>query len=145
MHDIKERLSLFWLFALLNYLYADVTGLWDIIGRPHFHVTLPPLALMASAILMEIPMAMIVAARLLPYRANRWANIIAGVIVTVVNGFLTYVPPLLGWGETPALPEYLFFATIETVCTVIIIRQAWTWKKNAGDGFAGKSATSVAS
>ena len=23
MHDTKERLSLFWLFALLNYLYAD--------------------------------------------------------------------------------------------------------------------------
>ena len=24
MHDTKERLSLLWLFALLNYLYADV-------------------------------------------------------------------------------------------------------------------------
>src|ERR1700743_2085088 len=131
MHDIKERLSLFWLFALLNYLYADVTGLWDIIGTPHFHVQLPPLVLMASAVLMEIPMAMIVAARLLPFRANRLANIVAGIIVTVVNGFLTYVPPLAGWGSTPALPEYLFFATIETVCTLIIIRQAWTWKKAA--------------
>ncbi|HEY8949826.1 MAG TPA: DUF6326 family protein [Rhizomicrobium sp.] len=127
MHDIKERLSLLWLFALLNYLYADVTGLWDIIGTPNFHMHLPPLALMASAVLMEIPMAMIVAARLLPYRANRAANIVFSTIVTVVNAFLTYVPPLAGWGKTPALPEYLFFATIETVCTLIIIRQAWTW------------------
>jgi hypothetical protein len=82
---------------------------------------------------MEIPIAMIVACRLLPFRANRLANIIAGVIVTVVNGFLTYVPPLAGWGKTPALPEYLFFATIETICTVIIIRQAWTWEKSAAD------------
>ena len=32
MHDTKERLSLLWLFALLNYLYADVIALWDIIG-----------------------------------------------------------------------------------------------------------------
>ena len=24
MHDIKERLSVLWIFALLNYLYADV-------------------------------------------------------------------------------------------------------------------------
>jgi hypothetical protein len=129
MHDIKERLSLFWLFALLNYLYADVIGLWDIIGTRNFHVHLPPWALMGSAMLMEIPIAMIVASRVLPFRANRLANIIAGVIVTVVNGFLTYVPPLVGWGSTPALREYLFFATIETVCTSFIVWQVWTWSE----------------
>ena len=67
------------------------------------------------------------------FRANRLANIIAGAILTLVNGFLTYVPPLVGWGRTPALPEYLFFATIETVCTSVIIWQAWTWStENAG-------------
>ena len=32
MHDTKERLSLFWIFALLNYLYADVLALFAIIG-----------------------------------------------------------------------------------------------------------------
>jgi len=69
---------------------------------------------------------MIVACRLLPFRANRLANIIAGAILTLVNGFLTFVPPLFG-ARTPALPEYLFFATIETVCTSVIIWQAWTW------------------
>jgi hypothetical protein len=136
MHDIKERLSLFWLFALLNYLYADVVALWDIIGTPNYHVHLPPAALMASAVLMEIPIAMIVAARLLPFSANRPANIIAGIALTVVNGVLTYVPPLAGWGRTPALPEYLFFATIETVCTLIIVWQAWTWKKDVASAAA---------
>src|SRR6201992_1216535 len=145
MRDIKERLSLLWLFALLNYLYADAVGLWDIIGMPNFHVHLPPWALMGSAVLMEIPMAMIVASRLLPFRANRLANIVAGVLVTVVNGFLTYVPPLAGWGSTPALPEYLFFATIETVCTVIIVRQAWTWSQSAVDPGAKLSASPVVS
>jgi hypothetical protein len=129
VHDIREKLSLFWLFALLNYLYADVTALWDIIGRPNFHVHIPPLALMASSMLMEVPIAMIVACRLLPFRSNRLANIIAGVLVTLVNGFLTYVPPLAGWGSTPALPEYLFFATIETGCTSIIVWKAWKWSE----------------
>jgi len=125
MH-IKERLSVLWIFALLNYLYADVIALWDIVGsRNPFQ--LPPGALMASAVLMEIPIAMILACRLLPFRANRLANIIAGGIVTLVNGFLTFVPPLVGWGRPPALPEYLFFATIETVATSAIIWQAWTW------------------
>ena len=128
MHDTKERLSLFWLFALLNYLYADCTALFAIVGSPnlsdapHFR----PWVLLASSVYMEIPMAMIVACRLLPFRANRLANIIAAAIVTLVNGFLTYVPPFFG-ARTPALPEYLFFATIETVCTSIIVWRAWTW------------------
>lgn len=134
MHDIKERLSVLWIFALLNYLYADVIALWDILGSPPANTPhLGQLALAASAVLMEIPIAMILASRLLPLRANRLANIIAGSIVTLVNGFLTFIPPLVGWGRPPALPEYLFFATIETVCTVTIVWQAWTWPgANAG-------------
>jgi len=66
---------------------------------------------------------MIVACRLLPFRPNRLANIIAGAIMTLVNGFLTFVPPY----TAPDQPEYLFFGTIETVCTSVIIWQAWTW------------------
>jgi len=129
MHDTKERLSLFWIFALLNYLYADVVALFAIAGSRNSFAPLSPWALMASAVLMEIPIAMIVACRLLPFRANRLANIIAGSILTLVNGFLTFVPPLAGWGRPPAFAEYLFFATIETVCTSIIIWQAWTWSE----------------
>jgi hypothetical protein len=125
MHDTKERLSLFWIFALLNYLYADVLALWSVAAPPH----LPQWVLAGSAVLMEIPIAMIVACRLLPFRANRLANIIAGALETSINAFLTFVPPLAGWSRPPALPEYLFFATIETVCTSVIIWQAWTWSE----------------
>jgi hypothetical protein len=32
MHDTKERLSLLWIFAWLNYLYADVVALFAIAG-----------------------------------------------------------------------------------------------------------------
>ena len=124
MHDTKERLSLFWIFALLNYLYADVVALWSLADAPH----LPPWALLGSAVLMEIPIAMIVACRLLPYRPNRVTNIIAGVILTLVNGFLTFVLPLTnGDFRDPTFPAYVFFATIETVCTSVIIWQAWNW------------------
>ena len=120
MHDTKERLSALWIFALLNYLFA-------IAGSRNSFEPLSPWALMGSAVLMEIPIAMILACRLLPFRANRLANIIAGGVITLVNGFLTFVPPLAGWGRPPAFPEYLFFATIETVATSVIIWQASTW------------------
>ena len=35
MHDTKERLSQLWMFALLNYLYADVLALFAIVGSPN--------------------------------------------------------------------------------------------------------------
>src|ERR1700751_2743816 len=102
MHDIKERLSLLWIFALLNYLYADVIALWALLGTPPGDAPhLGPLALAGAAVLMEIPIAMILACRLLPYRANRLANIIAGTLETLVNAFLTYIPPLIGLGRPP--------------------------------------------
>ena len=68
MHDTKERLSLLWLFALLNYLYADVLALFVIVGSPNLSDAphLPQWALLGSAVLMEIPIAMILASRLLP-------------------------------------------------------------------------------
>ena len=128
MHDIKERLSLFWIFALLNYLYADVLALFAFVGSPNSAPHLPQWALLGSAVLMEIPIAMILACRLLPFRANRLSNIIAGGVMTVTNAFLTFVLPLTnGDFRDPVYPAYVFFATIETVCTLAIIRRAWTW------------------
>jgi hypothetical protein len=78
MHDTKERLSVLWIFALLNYLYADVVALFAIAGSRDSFDPLSPWALMGSAVLMEIPIAMILACRLLPFRANRLANIYRG-------------------------------------------------------------------
>jgi hypothetical protein len=92
----------------LNYLYADVVALFAIVGSPNLADAphLPPRALLGSAVLMETPIAMIVACRLLPFRANRLTNIIAGAILTLVNGFLTFVPSL---ASLPGLPDAKLF------------------------------------
>jgi hypothetical protein len=127
MHDTKERLSLFWLFALLNYLYADVLALFDIVGSQDPAPHLPQWAAGVSG-LMEIPIAMILASRLLPFRANRLANIIAGVIETLAVISMQFVYPLASgaWHEH-MFASYIFFGTIETVCTSVIIWKAWAW------------------
>src|SRR5437763_843865 len=96
-------------------------------GSPEHAPPLPEWALGGSEVLMEIPIAMILASQMLPFRSNRLANIVAGVLVTLINAFLPFLPPLIGWGRPPALPEYLLFATIETVATSIIVWRAWTW------------------
>ena len=130
MHDTKERLSLFWIFALLNYLYADVVALFAIVDSPNLADAphLPRWALLGSAVLMEIPIAMIPACRLLPFRANRLANIAAAGIETLAVVSMQFVFPLVtgAWHEQ-MFPSYIFFGTIETVCTSVIIWQAWTW------------------
>ena len=128
MHDPRERLSLFWLFALLNYLYADVLALFAIVGSQDPAPHLPQWALLGSAVLMEIPIAMILASRLLPFGANRLANIIAGAIETLAVVSMQFVYPLVSgaWHEN-MFASYIFFGTIETVCTSVIVWQAWTW------------------
>jgi hypothetical protein len=130
MKDTKQLLSLLWLFALLNYLYADVLALFAFIGSSHSGPHLPQWALLGSAVLMEIPIAMILTCRLLPFGANRLSNIVSGVVLTLINGFLTFVLPLTdGAFRDPIYPAYVWFATIETVCTLAIIWKAWIWSE----------------
>ena len=133
MHDTKERLSQLWLFALLNYLYADVLALFFIVGSQDPAPHLPRWVLLGSAGLMEIPIAMILASRLLPFRANRLANIAAGAIETLAVVSMQFVYPLAtgAWREQ-MFPSYIFFGTIETVCTSVIIWKAWTWSRDEG-------------
>ena len=128
MRDTKERLSVPWIFALLNYLYADVLAQFDIVGSQDPAPHLTQRALLGAAVLMEIPIAMILASRLLPFRANQWANIIAAAIETLAVISMQFVYPLASgaWHEH-MFASYIFFGTIETVCTSVIIRKAWTW------------------
>jgi hypothetical protein len=102
MHETKERLSLFCLFALLNYLYADVVALFAIVDSPNLADAphLPAWALLGSAVLMEIPIAMIVACRLLPFRANRLA-------ISVFVGSLQQQGSLTGIPATVKISEHL--------------------------------------
>jgi hypothetical protein len=93
-----------------------------VVGSRNPFEPLPQWALLGSAVLIKTPIAMIQACRLL-YRANRLANIIAGGVMTLVNGFLTFVLPVVTGDRPPAYPEDLFFGTIETVCTSVIIRR----------------------
>jgi hypothetical protein len=85
MHDTKERLSLLWIFVVFNYLYADVLAPFDIVGSRNPAAHLTQWALLGSAVLLEIPIAMIIACRLLRFRANRLANMIAGGVETLAE------------------------------------------------------------
>ena len=57
---------------------------------------------------------MILLSRILKYRANRGANIIAAVITIAF---------VIGGGA--AVLHYVFFATVEVVCMLLIVGHAW--------------------
>ena len=121
----KVLLSTIWIFVVLNYLYCDVLGLMDANLLKGFlagnagGIQFTQGFLLGAGILMEISMAMVLLSRVLGYRANRWANIIAGVITTVVQlASLTFGTNTM---------YYWFFSIIEITSTALIVWFAWTW------------------
>jgi hypothetical protein len=124
MKDRKVILSTLWIFAMLNYLYADVFILFFNPMAQKETLAMPQGSVLVFAILMETAIAMVLLSRFLKHGANRWANMIAGIFHTA----------LVAWsltGETPAL-FYAFFASIEMVCTLFITWYAWKWRNPEG-------------
>lgn len=122
---VKVKLSLLWLFVMLNYIYADILTLMDasvlkemLTGNVD-GMQITPTFLFFGAILMEIPIAMVVLSLVLKKKVNRWANITAGALKTLaVCGTLFVGVPTL---------YYSFFAVIEIATTLCIIYIAWKW------------------
>ena len=128
MKSTKSLLPWLWVFMLVNYLYCDVVTLLDPValkGVLEGHaaggaVAITPEMLLASSVLMEIPMAMIMLARVLPYMPNRWLNVLAaGFMALVQIGSLAV--------GTPAT-YYLFFSAIEvgTLAGIALLALRWT-------------------
>jgi len=127
MKDMRVRLSMLWVFAMFNYIYADVMSLMDpnvlkeVMTGSVGGIQITQGFMLGAAILMETAIAMIILSRILKYTANRWANIIFGVVHTAA----VFVSMFLG---TPP-PHYLFFGIIEMACTLLIVYYAWKWPK----------------
>ncbi len=124
MKDRKVVLSTLWIFVMFNYVYADIAMMnFNPAVYQNAAMRMPPGLVLGFAVLMEIAIAMPLLSRVLKYRANRWANIIAGVEATAWVAW-----SLLGGMSAP---YYLFFAAIEIACTVFIVWYAWTWRPEA--------------
>ncbi len=123
---MKVKLSTLWIFVILNYLYCDIVALMDSELLKQFMtgnvggIHLTQGFLLGASILMEIPIAMLLLSRILKYRANRWANIIAGTIMTTVQFSSLF------FGSSPTI-YYIFFSIIEIACTSLIVWYAWKW------------------
>ena len=127
MKDMKVILSTLWVFVMFNMLSADILSfmypgfLKELMTGYAGEIQITPGFLLVAAIMLEIPIAMIFLSRVLKYRVNRWANMIAGAITIAF---------VAGGGST--VPHYLFIATIEGVCMLLIMWYAWKWTNPEG-------------
>jgi uncharacterized protein DUF6326 len=117
----RTVVSSLWLFAILNYAYCDLLGLyWSedltalLSGEVNgLHITQG--FLLGAAILMTIPIGAVLVSRIAPHRVARWFSIAAGIVMTVVQAASLTV------GSAPTL-HYVYFSIIEITTTATI---AW--------------------
>ncbi|MEZ4375179.1 MAG: DUF6326 family protein [Polyangiaceae bacterium] len=125
-YDPRPLIRSLWVFAVFNYLYADVIGLMDrrllqqyLRGEvDSLHIT--PGFLFAAAVLMELPIAMTLLTRVLPARGSRWSNIAVGALKTCAVAATFCVGSLTAY--------YVFFSLIEIATTLFIVVLAWRWR-----------------
>jgi len=123
--NIKMELSAYWATLTFLYIYADIISLYKpgqiekVISGQMGPFPVTQGSLLAASILMMIPAAMVLLSLTLKLKANRRANIIAGVLFTTVN-----IGNLIGvtWAY------YIFFGMVEIVLTLLIVRKAWKWR-----------------
>jgi hypothetical protein len=130
--DTRILLIILWVFYSVNFMYADTLlklepgVLAGIMSGTVADGTVKITAgfLLGTAIIFEIPFLMIVLSWVLKYRANRWANIIAGTLFVVVQiGSL--------FAGVPS-PMYIFYSAIEIAALLLIVWYAWKWRNPEG-------------
>jgi hypothetical protein len=127
--SVKLKLSALWAALMLLYIYADHFSLYrtgqieDMISGRIGPFAVTQGSLLVFSILMMIPAVMVFLTLALKPNVSRWANIILGVLYTLVN-----ISNLIG--ETWVY--YMVFGVVEIVLTFLIIWYAWKWRNPEG-------------
>jgi uncharacterized membrane protein HdeD (DUF308 family) len=124
MVDVKIKLSGLWVAHMLSTTYADVLRLYDpgevVASFPMTHELM-----LVSSITMVIPIVMVFLSLTLKDKANRWANIIAGIFWVGYD--------LLMVISSMASPAYeMFFGIVYLMFAALIVWHAWKWPKQEG-------------
>ena len=121
--ETKVLLSTLWIVVMINMLKADILSLFipgvtDELAKfsASAGASIPQLMLIC-AVMGNLAIAMIILSRVLKYGINRWVNIIVGIVT------IAYI-----WGGMSSYPHYIFIATVETICLLLIIWFAWKWR-----------------
>ena len=124
--NVKIKLAALWGAVMFSYIYNDIFALHKPGEMEHiiagnigpFPAT--QVSLLTAMILMTIPNLMVFLSVAMPAKANRWTNIIVGILYIVVA-----IGNVIGefWAF------YLFGNTVEVLLLLLIVGYAWKWPK----------------
>lgn len=124
MEEIRIKLSGLWVALMLTYLLGDVLRIFsgDFEAGEIGDMPITGEMYLGLAILMVIPIAMVFLSLVLPYKANRWANIILALFFFIFN--------LVGLPTYPSAYDRLLIIA-GLVLNGLIFWYAWKWLKKA--------------
>ena len=121
--DTKALISTLWIVVMINMLKADILSLYipgatdEVAGFAASLGASIPQLMLGAAIIGQLAIAMIILSRVLKYGINRWVNIVVSIFI------IAYI-----WGGGVSYPHYIFIASVETICLLLIVWFAWKWR-----------------
>jgi hypothetical protein len=125
--DMKLKFLVLWIFVFFNMIFRDLHEL----GRPGLlqemmtgvvnGVQITDGLLLIGGIMIEIPLLMLPLSLLLPFKANRLANMWIGALM---------IPLMIFNYNSPDLDD-IFFLVFEIAALLLIIWYAWRWSNSS--------------
>jgi hypothetical protein len=126
MEDVKIKIAGLWIFKALASLTFTIIMLMEegvlegIMAGEFLGMEIGPEILLVGAIEAWAPLVMIVVSLTLKYKANRWTNIIAGIVFTALS-LMSMADALTAYG--------ILLWVSQAVATALIVWLAWKWSK----------------
>ena len=124
---VRIKLSLLWVSVMLCYIYCDYFELYIpgklqsmLEGRMGPLGAVTQSMLLGTAVLMAIPSLMVFLSIALPPTLSRLANIVLGILYSIIMLFVVLYPSWV---------FYRFFGVLEIALTLLVVWYAWTWPK----------------
>jgi hypothetical protein len=125
--NVRIKLSALWTAVMFCYIYGDYFELYVpkkveelLTGQ---NILDSPMKLFTVTVILAIPALMIFLSLMLKPTLSKWLNIGVGVFFTLFT-LLVGISSISKWRIF-----YVFLSLLESVITVIIVWQAWTWSK----------------
>jgi|TARA_B110000881_G_C18454853_1_gene452985 hypothetical protein len=123
--EVQSKLSTLWTVVTLDMIVADVLSLFIPEGMQEWEEFADGKEaefMTGGAIMYQIPIGMVLMSKILPYKINRTANMVAAGLMTAA---------VIGGGSTDT--HYIVCASVEVAYLSLIAWNAWKWEDSESD------------